>query len=80
MAYRKQWKSYLSHVPTNSAGVAIIFGAKFKEQIVSVLDILPSRMLKVDVTLYGVNLSFFNIYAPNIRKERMLFFEKLHMA
>lgn len=81
-----QWQSgwngqvVLSHGSSNSAGVAILLGADFKEQNVSVFDVLPGRMQRVDVALHGLDFSLFNVYAPNIGTERILFFEKLHTA
>lgn len=81
-----QWQSgwngqvVLSHGCSNSAGVAFLFGAEFKDQDMSVFDVIPGRMLRVDVTLRGLNFSLFNVYAPNIGTERILFFEKLHTA
>lgn len=37
-------------------------------------------MQKVDVTLRGLDFSFFNVYAPNIGTERTFFFDKLNTA
>jgi len=81
-----QWQSewdgqvFLSHGSSNSAGVAILLGVEFKEQSVSVFDVIPGRMQRVDVALNGLNFSLFNVYAPNIGTERTLFFGKLHTA
>lgn len=80
--WQSEWigKVVLSHGSSSSAGVAILFGSEFKEQNVSVFDLLPGRMQRVDVTLHGLNFSLFNVYAPNIGTERTLFFGKLNTA
>lgn len=65
---------------SNSAGVAILLAVEFKEQNVSVFDLIPGRMQRVDVTLRGLDFSFFNVYAPNIGTERTFFFDKLNTA
>lgn len=69
---QEEWNGQvvLSHGSSNSAGVAILFGAEFKEQNVSMFDVLPGRMQRVDFTLHGLNFSLFSVYAPNIGTER----------
>lgn len=73
-----EWKgqAILSHGSSVSAGVAILFGPEYKQQPVSVVELVPGQMLHVD----GFNFSFFNVYAPNIGLERTLFSRKLKTA
>lgn len=77
-----EWKgqAILSHGSSVSAGVAILFGPEYKQQPVSVFELVPGQMLHVDVTVHGFNFSFFNVYAPNIGSERTLFSRKLKTA
>lgn len=72
------WKGNvcLSHGTNVSAGVAVLFsprvGGNFKS-----IEIIPGRILRVDVTLGDNVFSLFNVYAPNDGRERITFFEKL---
>ncbi len=43
-------------------------------------EIVPGRILRVDVALGSAILSLFNVYAPNDGRERIIFFEKLSDA
>lgn len=80
--WQSEWngQTILSHGSSNSAGVAILLAVEFKEQNVSVFDLIPGRMQRVDVTLRGLDFSFFNVYAPNIGTEPTFFFDKLNTA
>jgi len=80
--WQSDWKGQviLSHGSSVSAGVAILFGPEYKEHPVSVFELVPGRMLRVDITVLGLNFSLFNVYAPNIGSDRILFFKKLKTA
>lgn len=77
-----EWKGQviLSHGTSVSAGVAILLAPNYKEQPCSVFDIVSGRLLRVDVTIHGIDFSFVNVYAPNIGSDRVSFFEKLKIA
>ena len=77
-----EWKgqAVLSHGSSLSAGVAVLLSAEFQGQLVNAVELLPGRMLRVDVDLHGLCFSFFNVYAPNTGSDRSAFFEKLHEA
>jgi len=80
--WQSDWKGQviLSHGSSVSAGVAILFGPEYKEHPVSVFELVPGRMLRVDITVLGLKFSLFNVYAPNIGSDRILFFKKLKTA
>ncbi|KAL1258995.1 hypothetical protein QQF64_009572 [Cirrhinus molitorella] len=77
-----EWKgqAILSHGSSVSAGVAMLFGSEYKEQTVSVFELVPGRLLRVDITIRGNQFSFVNVYAPNIGADRVTFFNKLEAA
>ncbi len=86
MTNQTQWLSewmgqaILSHGSSVSAGVAILLAPDFKEQPVSVFELVSGRLLRVDITICGIQFSFVNVYAPNIGAERVTFFKKLEVA
>ncbi len=77
-----EWKgqAILSHGSSVSAGVAILLPPDYKDQPVSIFEIVSGRLLRVDVVIHGIDFSFVNVYAPNIGSERVIFFEKLKTA
>lgn len=74
--WRREWKGqvFLSHGSNTSAGVGILFSEQLKWQPINVIELVPGRLLRVDVDVDSYNFSFFNIYAPNIGAERREFF------
>ncbi len=77
-----EWKgqAILSHGSSVSAGVAILLPPDYKDQPVSIFEIVSGRLLRVDVVTHGIVFSFVNVYAPNIGSEHVIFFEKLKTA
>lgn len=60
------WKGnvLLSHGTNVSAGVAFLFSPRVGG-ILKSFEIIPGRILRVDVTLGDTFFSLFNVYAPN---------------
>ncbi len=75
------WKGniIMSHGTNLSAGVAILFSACVCNQPV-MFEIIPGRLLRVDIMVGQMEFSFFNVYAPNVGQERKIFFKKLSDA
>ncbi len=73
-----EWKgqAILSHGSSVSAWVAILLEPNYKEQPVSIFYLVSGQLLRVDVTIHGIDCSFVNVYAPNFGSERVIFFEK----
>ncbi len=68
------WKGsvVLSHGTNLSAGVAILFSPRVSIQP-DVVEIIPGRILRVDMVFGNTNFSFINVYAPNVGQERISF-------
>lgn len=79
--WARDWKgnASLSHGTNLSAGVAILFSSRIVNQPVMV-EIMPGRILRVDITLGEIDYMFFNVYAPSVGQERVVFFGKLSDA
>lgn len=79
--WARDWKgnASLSHGTNLSAGVAILFSSRIVNQPVMV-EIMPGRILRVDITLGEIDYTFFNVYAPSVGQERVVFFGKLSDA
>jgi len=75
------WKGnvLLSHGTNLSAGVAILFSPSVSSQP-DMVEVVPGRILRADIALGDVHFSFFNVYAPNIGQERIMFFKILYNA
>ncbi len=75
------WKGsvVLSHGTNLSAGVAILFSPHVSIQP-DVVEIIPGRILRVDMVFGNTNFSFINVYAPNVGQESISFFKTLSDA
>jgi len=67
----RDWKGYalLSHGTNLSAGVAMLFSPRIGNQPVMV-EIMPGRILRVDITLGEIDYTFFNVYALSVGQEQ----------
>lgn len=76
--WARDWNGgvYLSHGTNLSAGVAVLLSPKITCKP-NIIEVVQGRILRVDLTLGDKPFSFFNVYAPNDGKERMLFFNQL---
>lgn len=65
-AWLLEWQGgvYMSHLSSNSSGVAILLAPTFQPEIVGVHDVVPGRLLHLAVRLDGVAMHFINVYAP----------------
>lgn len=63
----------LSHGTNVSIGVAILFSPRVGGYLKS-FEIVPGRILQVDVTLGGTILSLFNVCASNDGREHIIIF------
>jgi len=77
----RDWKGYafLSHGTNLNAGVAMLFSSRIGNQP-SMVEIMPGRILRVEITLGEIDYTFFNVYAPSVGQERVIFFGKLSDA
>lgn len=75
------WKGdvLLSHGTNISAGVAILFSPSVCSQA-DMVEVMPGRILRADIVLGDTHFSFFNVYAPNVGRERIIFFRILSNA
>lgn len=77
-----EWKgkAILSHGSNVSAGLAVLFSPGLGVDVVSVEEVVQGSLLKIELKLNGVFIDLFNIYAPNLYNDRILFFKKLNQV
>ena len=77
---QKIWDGYVfvSHGSVRSCGVAILVKNGFKEVKETYRDD-DGRVIGIDLNIDNVMVSLFNIYAPNIEKDRRTFFSDLKL-
>lgn len=65
--WRLEWEGevYMSHLSSNSSGVAILLAQNFLPNIIKVQEVVPGRLLHLAVSLDGMPLHFINVYAPS---------------
>ena len=55
----------MSHLSSNSSGVAFLLAPNFLPSILKVQEVVPGRLLHLAVSLDGMPLHFINVYAPS---------------
>lgn len=80
--WQREWKGqvFLSHSSNTSAGVAVLLSDKLSSATVAVSEVVAGRMLRLDLDVFSLSFSIFNVYAPNSGRDRTIFFKKLMTA
>ena len=76
---KKLWKGpvYCAHGTASACGVVILCRESAFEKIVCVHQESAGRMVVVDLERNGEKYRIINVYAPNVEKERKIFFKKI---
>ena len=77
--WESEWgyKSFFSGNANNSEGVSILFNKSFAYDIVNYKEIIPGRLIAVDIQLENKIFKVVNIYGPN--DDNIHLFEKLQV-
>lgn len=80
--WKKEWDGEicLSHMSSNSGGVAILFSKKSLPISCDIEEIVKGRCLKVKANFENTTMTFLNIYAPTKGDERIAFFDTISVV